>query len=555
MTRRASVPSWLVVLVTALTVFTVISLARGSSVQDDAPVELRRTAEMLDPAPQPGGTLKVGIPEPLATLDPHQAVTEAERMVARAVTYAPFRFDYSRGLQGAAVRSWSVEDEGRTYLLELQPGLTFVDGTPCDAEALAFNIERMREVGSAVVAGAWLACIRRVAVVDDLTVRLELWYSDPNLLFNLSRAEAGLVSPTAVEELEEEFRLQPVGLGPFVVIDPPSQEEYMLPGPIEETWRGPVEMVHEVHLVPRGDEAADRLYLDAVTMVYIDDAYCPTRLLEAGVDFLASVPPGSDVPGELGYPVVRPNLDHHMLALNLSHPALSDVRVRRALHHAVDRSQIIRRVLGGDAEPMDIGGWPGEPQADGAVSSNPDEAVRLLARAGYGEGEVLSLIMLTDEDPERVAVSQLLANQLRDLGISVDVEPVPREEYYERMRAGDYDISYWVVLPQLVDPLAYTGNLRSDNYWNVSCIWRNRDLLEVREAIDDLLIRAAVTTCSVERNGFHEELVELIRDNQLYVSLWHTVSRGVAAEHVRDLHVPYGYAFSFARTWIMPGDE
>ncbi len=122
MTRRASVPSWLVVLVTALTVFTVISLARGSSVQDDAPVELRRTAEILDPAPQPGGTLKVGIPEPLATLDPHQAVTEAERMVARAVTYAPFRFDFSRGLQGAAVRSWSVEDEGRTYLLELQPG-------------------------------------------------------------------------------------------------------------------------------------------------------------------------------------------------------------------------------------------------------------------------------------------------------------------------------------------------------------------------------------------------------------------------------------------------
>lgn len=554
--RRRGLPSWLMVLVAALTIFTVVSLAGGSSVEDNPAGETAELAERVSPTPQSGGTLKVGIPGPLARLDPHQAVTEAERMVAGALTRALFRFDYSRGLRGAAVRNWEIEDGGKAYLLELEPGLTFTDGTSCDAEAAAYNIERMREVGSPVVAGAWLASIGRVEVIDDLNLRLHLRYPDPNLLFNLSRAEAGLVSPTAVEELGEDFLLRPVGLGPFVVTDrPPSEEEYMLPGPREDTWRGPVDMVHEVHLVRRDDGAGGRPYLDAVTMVHIDDTYCPARLLEAGVDVLACVPPGTGVPEESGYSVVRPNLDHHMLALNLSHPALGDLRVRRALHHAIDRKEVIRRVLGGDAEAMDIGGWPGEPQAAEASPPNLDEAVRLLARAGYGEEEVLSLTMLTDEDPERVAASQLMANQLRDLGIHVDLELTPREEYYERMRAGDYDISYWVVLPQLVDPFAYTGNLRSDNYWNVSCIWRNGELFEVRESIDDLLIWAAVSTCDDERADLHHELSGLIRDNQLYVSLWHTLSRGVAADHVRGLHVSYGYAFSFERTWIVRGDD
>lgn len=284
--------------------------------------------------------------------------------------------------------------------------------------------------------------------------------------------------------------------------------------------------------------------------MHVDPGQDPAELLAGDFDLLAEVPHGYEVPGELGYAFTRINLDHHLVALNLNSGPLADSRVRRALYYAVDRTAVIEKVFGGDAKVLEIGDTPGGPY-DRGPGHNPEQAGRLLAHAGYGEdGNQISLVMLSDEDPVRVQVSEMLAEQIREIGVDVQMVVVPREEYYDRMRRGDYDISYWVLLPRMVDCSAYTVNLHSDSYWNVSQISRNPDLSEVRLRADDLLQQTFESVEPERRHSLYSEFAGLAFDQQLYLSLWSSEVRGAAVGRLRDLRVPYGFAFDFSRTWL-----
>ncbi|MFO7942225.1 MAG: ABC transporter substrate-binding protein, partial [Bacillota bacterium] len=162
-----------------------------------------------------GGSLRVAAPGDLETFDPHQAMSAPELIIAGALTDGLFTYTSSGGVEGAAASSWQFSEDGMTLEIALRPGLQFSDGTTCDARAVAASLERCREVGPSVVAGAWLASVREIRAVDELNLELELWYPDPNLTFSLSRPQMGLVSPTAVEEMNEDFQFAPVGLGPY----------------------------------------------------------------------------------------------------------------------------------------------------------------------------------------------------------------------------------------------------------------------------------------------------------------------------------------------------
>ena len=516
--------------------------------------ELQTASESVVSNPVDGGSLKVGLPEDLQTLDPHQAATPSERMVARALTDSLFRFDFVGGLQGAVVSSWEAGEDGLSYVLYLRPDLVFSDGSDCDAEAVRDNLMRMREVGSPVMVGSWLSSIRQTEVIDDLTLRLDLLYPDPNLLFNLSRAETGLVSMQAVLEMGADFYSAPVGLGPFHVVPPPEQLEGEMLRPLPDDQIQHTDMSYAlplVYLAAFEDYWQGRAYLDSIAFVNVDPEEDPAELLAGGFDLIAEVSPGYEIPGELGYTFTRVNLDHHLVALNLN--SLADVTVRRALHYAVDRHELIERLFGGDAQAMAIGDLPGTPHDRHSrdLGGSPAQAAQILDDAGYGEDDRLLLLnMLTDEDPVRVQVSEALAEQIRRIGVDVQLEIVPREEYYDRMRGGEFDLSYWVLVPGMVDWSAYTVNLHSDSYWNVSQVWRYPETSDVRHNLDDILQRMFNAPDPGHRRDLYRDFAQLAHDQQLYLSLWSSEVRGAAVGRLRGLSVPYGFAFDLSRAWL-----
>lgn len=556
---------WLVFLVILILA---VFLARGFP-QTDEEVPADEMVQM-QAVSHHGGNLRVGIPGKIHSLDPHRATTDAERVVARNITDSLFRYGLDDGLTGGAVADWEELEQGPGYLLTLREGLTFSDGTPCDAEAVAFNLKRMREVGAPIVEGAWLSAIAEVEVVDERRVMLKLKYSDPNLLFNLSRPETGLVSPNAVEQLGDAFSMEPIGLGPFVfdweVGLTESDSARMLGDHIggDPEYGDPIGDGTTVRLRAFTENPYRTPNLDTLTLVIAETELDPELLMEMGFDILTEVPAGYEVSPEMGaYRFLYPRLDYHLLALNLSSSNLSDRRVREALALAIDRKSIIEAVFQGDAHPLAIGEVPiiGLDPDESPGPADPERARDLLEESGYSfapegvlldpEGELLPTFnLLSDDAPERVEVSRRLADQLRRLGLQVELEVIERHEYYERMRAGDYDLSYWVLLPGLIDPSGYTANLRSDNYWNVSHIKDHPDLEAVQEEVDDLLRGMTNVADETERSALFDRFADLVSEHYLYISLWNTMVRGVACDRVVEFEVPFDHIFDFSRTRI-----
>ncbi len=514
-----------------------------------------------------GGTLKVGVPGDIHSLDPHKATEPGELIMAAAVTDPLFEFDPVWGISGAAAQSWEVEDDGHTYIIHLRPDLEFTDGTPCDAEAVVFNLRRMSEMGPPIMSEAWLGAISEIRTVDELTVRLDLRYPDANLPFHLSRPQTGLVSPQAVFNREEKFSSAPVGLGPFVVPAPGQEGEISFHAhPYESQDTGddptsydPEELQGEpIRMRACSDFYRGEPYLDAITFVQFDPTDPPTDPKQEGLDVLVGVDPSAAVLAESLNTAASPRLDHHLLAVNLASEALSDVRVRQAIELAVDREELIQQLMPGEASPIEVGQTPfsSEGASDEKVQqAEPRRAEKLLREAEFSQKE--PLVMLSDAAEERVSVSRLIARQLQQVDIEVELEVVDeREEYYHRMRAGEYDISYWVLLPAIADLSGYTANMRTDSYWNVSQIWNSpcEDLKQLKDEIDDLLTASASSVDAAERQTLLEEFFSLADTHRLFISLWHTSVITGYTDGVGGIHHPYGYCLDFLEAHFIEKD-
>ncbi|MFO7941213.1 MAG: ABC transporter substrate-binding protein, partial [Bacillota bacterium] len=320
-----------------------------------------------------------------------------------------------------------------------------------------------------------------------------------------------------------------------------------------------------VGLVADPDYYGGSANLDSLIVTSFSPDTDPEDLMRMNVGLITEVPPGYESPD--GWSALnRPNLDHHVLMYNLANPVLSDERVRRAISAAVDKEGIVDRVFSGDAELLSACEVPttGERREGENREGNVERGLSLLADAGFLAPEAgsnsesesdVELVMISDSQPRRVEVSRLIAEHIELLGISVNLEVLERSDYYERMRSGDYDLSYWVLVPELVDPLAYTANFRSDNYWNVSQIWDNPEMRDLQERIDEVLVGAAGVYDEEERMELLADFAEMVTENHLYSSLWNTSIRGLIRDEVRGVRVPYGNDFDLDRAHLTNPDN
>jgi oligopeptide transport system substrate-binding protein len=158
---------------------------------------------------------------------------------------------------------------------------------------------------------------------------------------------------------------------------------------------------------------------------------------------------------------VDPYLESAVYAVNLSHPALQDVRVRKALSLALDRRAITQSVLYGVRKPAFHYVPPGIPGYTSApsIQENEEQARTLLAEAGYGGGEGMPRIGLmypSGQDAQRVA--EVIQQQwLQVLGIRIDIENVERRTYFSRRRERNFDLCVFAWVGDYVDPKTYLG--------------------------------------------------------------------------------------------------
>lgn len=351
-------------------------------------------------------TLTVAIPSEPPTLDATDN-SSVQQDVSTHIYRGLFTFDENSMPQPDLVTEYSVSDDQRTWTFHLEDGVTFFDGTPLNAEAVRYTIERMLDPDRGAAMAVLFSPIVEVHVVDDLTVELVTAQPFASLPNNLAHANAGIISPSADQELGDSFGRAPVSAGPYKV----------------ESWSAGNQIV----LTRFEGFKGERPFFDRIVYRIVPTTETRLAMLETGEADVAIRMPAtllSQVEANPDLAVTRLDGTRVMYFwINLDRPPFDDVEVRRALNLAIDRDLIIERVLYGAGAPADslVGSVVSYSTPVGTLEYDPDEARRILEERGLIGQEIHLVATEGNYDFDR-QVAEAVAGFLNEVGLRPTLE-------------------------------------------------------------------------------------------------------------------------------------
>ena len=404
-----------------------------------------------DPPAAPGGTVVAATIDKPVNMDPAFAELYSSMQVYQNIfnklVYVDADYNYIPGLAS----SWNQVDEV-TWDFTLVENAVFHNDEPFTANDVAFTIERIFDPALAAPNAVFLQAIDRVETDGDYNVRFILKRPWGSFLADLA-AVLEVVNETAVTTLDP--RLEPIGTGPFRMTEWVKDDHITL-----ERW-------DKYHV-------AERPFLDSVIFRAIaDDTVRLTGLQTDEMQWVMQVPlqqvEALKGDAEIKVTVGRPYLPD-FLYLNCSKPPFDDKRVRQALAWALNRDEVTQVAFFGQAETATEAIYDGNPYYSGINlyegGPDPEGAMALLAEAG---AEGLSFVFDGQPQvPTQVKAAQVLQQQLRAAGITMDIQNYESGEWITRLLTKEYTatISYWSAT---LDPAHfYLPGLLSTSGWNIS---------------------------------------------------------------------------------------
>ncbi len=326
-------------------------------------------------------------------------------------------YDLEGNMVPGLATAWKQLDE-TTYEFKLRSGVKFHDGSPFDASDVKYTFDTITDPSTGSGTGWILSSIASTEVKDALTVQIRTHEPDGMLLSRLTMF--GLISSRRyIQKVGLQKALQhPIGTGPFVFSNHTPGEEYLLKRN-GNYWRKGIPSFNELQIKILPERRwADRLLAGEIDLV---------PYLSGSKENLFA---GSDT-AEIQKRLV---LQSPWVFLKNQGP-LADVRVRKALNHAIDRKALIQSAENGNGEPLASLGLKG------SFGANPDlkpydydlrQARRLMLEAGFGEGFTLEAI--TSDVAEHVA--RTVKEQLSTISVELELEVVSRPKWAERVVVG-----------------------------------------------------------------------------------------------------------------------
>ncbi|HDC92275.1 ABC transporter substrate-binding protein [Candidatus Acetothermia bacterium] len=452
--------------------------------------------------------LVMGVTAEPETLDPHVTV---DNNSWRAIYYCYDRLvEYEGGttkLRPGLAESWEISDDGLTYTFHLRKGITFIDGTPFNAEAVKFNFERLFAIGKGP-AGTF-EFIKSVEVVDEYTVKFTLHAPFAPALSAFATDQGCIVSPGVMEHEvngdwgQDWLAEHTAGTGPFYA----------------------AEWIHGMRLVLKRNDNywGEPAKLAQVELRYVPEPEDLRMLLEKGEIDIAEKLTVDQIKSLKGVPGIRvfegPSFSCHYIYLNCQRPYLNDVRVRRAISYAIDYEGIVDYIWQGTAVrmegPVPIGFAEHIPVYQ--YPYDPDRARALLKEAGYEKGFTLRL-MHSPVVPEWRQMAIVVQQNLADIGIKVQIESYAWATLRAKLDKGDFDMSFGYWTPDYADADMFTW------FWFYSENWGlpgNRAWYK-NEVMDDLVTAQRVETDPEKRQRLFEGIQWLAVSDAPYVYLVQT---------------------------------
>lgn len=388
--------------------------------------------------------LVVGTTDKITDLDPANAYDfhtweVFHNVMDTLLHYIPGTTDLEPGL----AESYDVSADGLEYTFYLRKGLKFPDGTPFNAEAVKWSIDRvMRLEGDP----NWLVTsfVDRVEVVDENTVKFVL--QSPVNYFPLLVATQPYspISPKCYSADKFDSDSTCSGIGPYKI----------------ERWERDVEM----DLVANPDWYGDPPKTAKIIIKYFADATTMRLALENGeIDVaLKSLNPTdyADLRGNPNLQVIEgPGAQIRYLCFNHTIEPYSNAKVRQAISYAVDRKAIADKAFQGTHQPLysmvPMGMWG---HIDAFPKRDLDKAKALLSEAGYSADNPLEIDLWwtpTHYGDTESDVAAVVKEALEETGmIKVTLQSAEWATYIDQLGSMGFFLLGWY--PDYLDPDNYT---------------------------------------------------------------------------------------------------
>jgi peptide/nickel transport system substrate-binding protein len=384
--------------------------------------------------PTPGGTAIVVLGSDPEHLNAGISTGYPVGAVGASLYSALVYLDAEGEPHGELAESWTVSADDLTYTFRLRPA-TFHDGAPVTSadvvhsmvEILAPNHGRFRTA---------FAAIESITAPDPATVVIRLQRPYAPLISLLTVFDAPILPKHVFEgtdPLTNDANQNPIGSGPFRFVEWVRGERVVLER-FDGYYLEPALLDRLIYRVVPQDVARS-VALEVGEADLLWGFYMPTSDLQR-----LEANPNVQVWKGLTIPSL------YFVFANTENPALADVRVRQALMHAIDREQIVEQAQGDLGEvaagPFGLGfSFAYDAGADYRTlyPHDPARARALLAEAGVSN---LTLDFVYDSARGAfAAAAEIMRDNLRQVGITLNVQPVERSVMVERVYGRNYDLS------------------------------------------------------------------------------------------------------------------
>jgi peptide/nickel transport system substrate-binding protein len=418
--------------------------------------------------------------EPAPGLDPTTAAAAAiGEVVHYNVLEGLTKINADGTVSPLLAQSWSMDPDGKSYTFKLRQGVKYHDGESFDSADVKFSFERAKATGSTNKAkGAVFDNISSITTPDAATVILTLAQPDGNFLFRMGENTAVILDAKSAPTTAS----KPIGTGPYK---------------FDEWRKGSAIMLSKWE----GFRDAKNIRINKVTFRVINDPAAQVAALLAGdVD---TIPRGigtqavKQLRADPRFSVVLGSTPGKgIMSINNKKKPFDDVRVRRALMHAIDRKAFIDGVLDGYGVPIGSHFAPtdaGYVDLTATMPYDPEKAKALLKEAGVATP--LNVTLTLPPPPYARKGGEVLAAMLAKVGVVAKIENVEWAQWLGGTFKGNFDLS----VINHVEPLDYMQYANPGYYWGYD-----------NKAFRELAARHAATTNAKERGKLFADLQRLL---------------------------------------------
>ncbi|MBK5241314.1 ABC transporter substrate-binding protein [Clostridium sp.] len=440
--------------------------------------------------------------------------------------------DGSTEIEPCLALDWEISEDGKEYTFNLRQDVKFQDGTPFNADAVIFNVERQlppKATDDMPYASFTYGQVAKIEKTGDYSVKFTLTSKYTPFLANLAMSLAApVVSPTAVAKFGDKFIENPVGTGPYSFVSWDKNQSLKLTK-FDGYW-------------------GDKPKVDNVVFKFTkENSVRASDLMTGGTDIIDGVDPNDiEKLKSEGMEIYQSDgMNINYMAFNCSREPFNDPALREAISHAIDREELVKYLYQGYSSvansplPTFIPGYDKDVEP---YNYDADKAKQMLKDAGKSDLEV-KIITYSNPRPYNTVGGQKLAesvqNYLAKIGVTATIDSYNWTDYKGKLANGEGDIFFY----------GWTGdNGDADNFLSLFDSNEIKSTLNSAQysnpAVDALLLKGRELENGEERNKIYKELQEIVAKDAPWLPISHSQALAAYSPNVTGFSMhPTGSVF------------